>query len=130
MIFIVTDKATGAEVRRYEADQIDQADLDNPMLSVAEQIQIVYVPQAGDIAPVPVSRILTKLEYLRRFTMEERIAVRQAAESSPMLADYLAMMELAEEIDTGDADTIGAVNMLEQVGLIGAGRASGVLNGQ
>jgi hypothetical protein len=70
---------------------------------------------------------LTKLEYLRRFNQDERIAIRSAAEVSPQLQDYLAMMELAQDIDTDDADTIGAVTMLEQVGLIGAGRAAEIL---
>lgn len=71
--------------------------------------------------------ILTKLEYLRRFNQDERIAIRSAAEASPQLQDYLAMMELAQDIDTEDADTIGAVTMLEQIGLIGAGRAAEIL---
>jgi hypothetical protein len=125
MIFIVTDKATGAETYRYQADApIEWSGFEFATHDHAELVEVVEGVIQGASR-----RILTKLEYLRRFTMEERIAVRQAAESSPMLADYLAMMELAEEIDTGDADTIGAVNMLEQVGLIAAGRANEVLNG-
>jgi hypothetical protein len=71
--------------------------------------------------------IITKLEYLRRFTAQERVTIRAAAKENPVLEDYLALMELAEEIETGDPDTIGAVNMLEQVGLIGAGRAAEIL---
>ena len=72
-------------------------------------------------------RKLTKLQYLRRFTQQERINIRNAAGSSPELYDYLAMLELAEEIDLDDPDTVGAVNMLEMVGLIAAGRADEVL---
>lgn len=70
---------------------------------------------------------LSKLEYLRRFTSDERVTIRQAAKVTPVLEDYLAMLELAEEINTGDADTITAVNMLEQAGLIAPGRAAEVL---
>ena len=73
------------------------------------------------------SAILSKLEYLRRFTSEERVTIRQAAKVTPVLEDYLAMLELADEINTGDADTIAAVNMLEQAGLIAPGRAAEVL---
>lgn len=71
--------------------------------------------------------ILSKLEYLRRFTSDERVTIRQAAKVTPVLEDYLAMLELADEINTGDADTIAAVNMLEQAGLIEPGRAAEVL---
>ena len=67
---------------------------------------------------------------LRRFTVEERVAIRSAAEQNAVLADYLQLMELAQDINTGDADTIAAVTMLEQAGLIAAGRAQEILNGQ
>ena len=73
------------------------------------------------------SAILSKLDYLRRFTSDERVTIRQAAKVTPVLEDYLAMLELADEINTGDADTIAAVNMLEQAGLIAPGRAAEVL---
>ena len=71
--------------------------------------------------------ILTKLEYLRRFTGTERVTIRQAAKTEPVLEDYLAMLELAEAIDTEDADTMAAVQMLEMVGLIAPGRAAEIL---
>lgn len=72
--------------------------------------------------------ILTKLEYLRRFTSQERVTIRQASKTEPVLEDYLAMLELAEAIDTEDADTVAAVQMLEMVGLIAAGRAAEILS--
>ena len=40
---------------------------------------------------------------------------------------YLKLMELAQEINLDDPDTIAAVQMLEQAGLIAAGRAVEVL---
>lgn len=78
-------------------------------------------------APVPIPRELTKLEYLRRFTGEERITIRTAAKQNAVLEDYLAMLDLAQDINLDDADTVAAVGMLEQAGLIAAGRASEVL---
>ena len=71
--------------------------------------------------------ILTKLEYLRRFTSAERVAIRAAAKMEPVLEDYMSLLELAEEINTQDSDTIAAVQMLESVGLISAGRANEIL---
>ena len=121
--YIVTRKADGEEVLRYsaasprEVNGFDLVDYDH-----AE-----WTPDAPVAAPV--NRTLTKLEYLRRFTVEERVAIRAAAELNPVLADYLQLMELAQDINTGDADTIAAVTLLEQAGLIAAGRANEVLNG-
>ncbi len=71
--------------------------------------------------------ILSKLAYLRRFTQQERKSIRQASKSSADLEDYLYLMEMAQEIDTLDPDTIAAVQMLEGAGLIAAGRAVEIL---
>ena len=86
-----------------------------------------WVRNLLNFVPLPEARVLTRRAYLGLFTQEERVAVRVAAGSSPELYDYLAMLELAEEIDLDDPDTVGAVNMLEMVGLIAAGRADEVL---
>lgn len=71
--------------------------------------------------------VLTKLAYLRRFTAAERIAIRAAAKQSAALEDYLGMLEVAEEIRLFDTDTVAAVGMLEQAGLIAPGRAAEIL---
>ena len=86
-----------------------------------------WVRNLLNFVPLPEARVLTRRAYLGLFTQQERINIRNAAGSSPELYDYLAMLELAEEIDLDDPDTVGAVNMLEMVGLIAAGRADEVL---
>lgn len=78
--------------------------------------------------PVPSQRIMSKLDYLRRFTQQERINIRAAAGQSPELFDYLEMLKLADEINLEDPDTVAAVTMLEMIGLIPEGRAVEVLN--
>ena len=74
--------------------------------------------------------ILTKLQYLRRFTSDERVAIRQAAKVETVLEDYLSMLALAEDIDTTDVDTVAAVNILEQSGLLSVGRAEEILGAE
>ena len=121
--FKVTRKADGEEVIRYSAEMAQEVN----GFDLIDYDHVEYFPD--EPAVVVPTTILTKLAYLRRFTTEERVMIREAAKVNPVLDDYLAMMELAEEINTGDADTVAAVNMLEQVGLIGSGRANEVLNG-
>jgi hypothetical protein len=90
--------------------------------------QIIIAEASPDAPePVPVGKVMTKLEYLRRFTQEERITIRTVAASNPVLADYMALLELAQEIDTNDPDTQAAVMMLEGAGLIAAGRGVEIL---
>ena len=120
--YIVTRKSDGAEVLRYSAD----APVEWAGMSFATHDHTeARTPTAAPSGP----RTMTKLEYLRRFTVDERVAIRAAAEQNAVLADYLQLMELAQDINTGDPDTVAAVTMLEQAGLIAAGRANEVLNG-
>ena len=92
--------------------------------------QIILAEASPDAPePVPVGKVMTKLEYLRRFTQEERITIRTVAASNPVLADYMALLELAQEVDTNDPDTQAAVQMLEAAGLIAAGRGAEILYG-
>jgi hypothetical protein len=70
---------------------------------------------------------VTKLAFLNRFTSGERIGIRAAATQSPAIADYLAMLDAAQDVDLTDARTIGGVQALEAGSLIAAGRAAQIL---
>lgn len=126
MIYVVTRKADGGEVYRYDAPA--PVEWNGMEFATHDHTQVVEVAPDGVIVGQS-SRILTKLEYLRRFTQAERVAIREAAKVNPILEDYMALLDLAEEVNTGDADTIAALQMLEQAGLIAAGRAGEILNG-
>ena len=123
--YIVTNKATGAEVYRYAADTpIEWAGMgfdthDHSVLAPEESVTD---------APV-IAMAWTKREYLSRFSQAERIAIRTAAKQVPELEDYLELLALATEVRSDDPDVVGALTMLEAGGLIGAGRAQEILNG-
>jgi hypothetical protein len=125
-VFRVIRKSDGLTVYAYHADIA----IEWNGMEFATHDHVEEAPEAPAVIDgVVTGRTLTKLEYLRRFTADERIAIREAAKVNPMLEDYMALMELATEIDTSDADTIAGVQMLEVAGLIAAGRANEVLNG-
>lgn len=70
--------------------------------------------------------VLTRLEFLRRLTPAERIAARAA--SDPVIDDFLALLQLAEHVDVGDADTVAGVGYLASVGVLTEARAAEVLS--
>jgi hypothetical protein len=80
--------------------------------------------------------LLTKYEFRKLFTFEERIAVDNAP-SNMSLPENVRMafvtilndLNAAEGIDLTNSDVIASVQLTEQVGLIGAGRAAQVLAG-
>lgn len=117
--WIVENRITGEVAYAYGADQPDHFGT-FPL----EQFNHIWQKEV-ESAPVP--RTITKLEYLRRFTTDERVTIRAAAVSNPVLDDYLKLMELAQEINLDDQDTVAAVQLLEQAGLIATGRAAEIL---
>jgi len=127
MIYAVIDKATGNEVYRYTADApIEWSGME---FSTHDHVVVPEESTANNQSITPTQKILTKLEYLRRFTQAERIAIRQAAAQNAVLDDYLKLLELAQEVNLSDPDAIAAVQMLEAYGLLAPGRAAEIING-
>lgn len=75
----------------------------------------------------PPPSAVSSLEFLKRFTQVERVAIRGAAKSDPALEDFLDLIDKANEIRLNDPDTIAGVQYVVSQGLLSAGRASEVL---
>ena len=117
--FIVERRNTGEVVYAYGADNaVEWPEYPFSLFNHISE-KIVEAP--------PIPRTVTKLEYLRRFTSDERVTIRAVAKTNAVLEDYLALLELAQDVNLDDADTIGAVTMLEGAGLIATGRAAEIL---
>lgn len=71
---------------------------------------------------------ITKREFIKRFTVQEYATIKTAANANPTLDYYWQLFMLAEFISLVDPDTISGITMLEQVGLIGAGRSAEILS--
>lgn len=124
MIYTVTDKATGAEVYRYEAD----APIEWGGMEFATHDHVELPTTIESLEPSAV-HVWTVLEYKRRFTQEERIAIRGASGQSQELDDYLDLLKDAQEVRSDDPDILKALADLEQFRLIAQGRAQEILNG-
>lgn len=75
--------------------------------------------------PVPASNLISQVEYLKRFTLSERMAIRAAAKVSLEVEDYIAMLYAATEgVHLSDPVTVAGLQALEAAGLIGPGRAA------
>jgi hypothetical protein len=123
--YAVINRATGAEVYRYQ--HTEAVPWQGMEFATHDHVALPDDPPP-DAPPVP-AFVWTRLEYLRRFTGTERVTIRAAAAASPVLADYLHLLDLAEEVRSDDPDTIAAVQMLEGAGLIAPGRAAEILGG-
>ena len=77
--------------------------------------------------PLP-STPLTKFQFISRLTMDERVAIYSAEDTSPVIKMWLEMFRICEEIELDNPDTRAGVLMLEALGFIAAGRAEAILN--
>ena len=122
--FKVLRKSDGEEVLRYSADTAQTI----KGFDLVDYDHVEYSPDTTE--PTVLRMTWTQTQWKRRFTQLERLAIRDAATHNPELADYMDLMNGSDEIANDDPDTINAVNLLEAVGLIGAGRANEVLYAQ
>lgn len=77
---------------------------------------------------------ITKYQFRKLFTLTERVAVDNAPTNPEIPANYRAMLftllkdlEVSGEVEMFNPDVHAGVNLLEQLGLIGVGRAAQIL---
>jgi hypothetical protein len=120
----VTRKSDSEPVYRYQADApIEWAGME---FATHDHVAQVEITPEGDIVGVVV-HVYSQVEWLRKFTQAERIAIRTAAAGNVMLDDYIKLMDATSEIHTDDPDVIAGLQTLEAVGLLATGRAAEIL---
>lgn len=72
-------------------------------------------------------RVITKLEYMNKFTDVELATIYTLAKTNVGIEIWLEKFKLASDINLDDVRTIGGVTALEQAGIIGPGRAQEIL---
>ena len=80
-----------------------------------------------DIIVTEPKLLLTRLQFLNRFTVVELTDIYTAAKSSVAIEIMLDKFKSAEFIDTTDPQTIGGINALESAGFIDPHRAAEIL---
>ena len=86
------------------------------------------VVAAAPPPPEPVT-VVSRLDFLRRFTRAERIALRAAETTDPVVADFLLMLTLAEDVDLTSADVTEGLAYLEANGFLTAERGAAIRTG-
>lgn len=125
--FAVTRKTDGVEVFRYSNST--PVEWSGMTFDTHDHNPVVEPPVLPAEPVAPIGRRMSKLDYLRLFTQEERIAIRAAGKVNTVVEDYLHLLELTDEVNTGDAEVGEALAMMETAGLLAAGRRDEVLNG-
>lgn len=84
--------------------------------------------------PVSTGVSLTRYEFRKLFTLNERVAIDNANANTTIPANYRAVLvtlmkdlELSGLVELSNPDVIAGVRLLEQVGLIATGRGDRIL---
>lgn len=70
---------------------------------------------------------MTKLQFLRRFTTQERIAIRELAKTDAIVFDAMSLMDMADYVDINDTDVVQMCGYFAYVGAITSTRAMEIL---
>lgn len=79
------------------------------------------------VREIPTKRILTKLEYMSRFTDEELVGIYTAAKTVVLIEIWLEKLKVTTEINLDDPRTIAGLQTMETSQLIAVGRAADIL---
>lgn len=105
--------------------------LSNGNVIVAEQDFIDAHHPGAELLPEQSASIrttiLSKLEFMNRFTDLELAGIYTAAKSSVAVEIWLEKFKLASEINLDDPRTVAGIQALEDGGLLAAGRAAEIL---
>lgn len=90
-----------------------------------------YGYQYGTYSPEPESEVadmrITKQKFKLRFTQEERVLIREAAKENPVVFDFQDLLDSGSHADLKDHVLITGLNTMEELALIGEGRAIEIL---
>jgi hypothetical protein len=120
-------KATSTLALRY-ALQDGKAVERFPGKTDEEVLALISAEQAAQApaAPLP-QKVITKLAFMNRFTMEELAAIYTAAKTEVMVEVFLDKLKLAEEVNLADSQTIAGLEALAASGLLTEARVQEVL---
>ena len=93
-----------------------------------EVLALIAAEQPAQVqeGPAP-AKIITKLAFMNRFTMEELAAIYTAAKSEVLVEVFLDKLKMAEYVDVADPQTIAGLQALAASGLLTEARVQEIL---
>ena len=93
-----------------------------------EVLALIAAEQAAQTSQGPApEKIITKLAFMNRFTMEELAAIYTAAKTEVLVEVFLDKLKIAEEVNLADTQTIGGLQALAASGLLTETRVQEIL---
>ena len=85
-------------------------------------------PRFFEPTPQPSSRTWTAYQFLQRFTAAERATMRSLAQTDENVADFLQLLQAAQEVVSDDPMTVAGMDYAVSVGIVTAERKTEILS--
>jgi len=113
---------------RYRLDDDGKVVDAYPGKTDEEVLAAIEATQAALTTPPAVPpRVITKLAFMNRFTMEELAAIYTAAKTEVMVEVFMDRLKLAEYVDVTDPQTRAGLQALAASGLLTEARVQEIL---
>lgn len=124
---VAIDASTSAFFSYAEPPSQAQVDIDAE--SYALQMRLAQLKNTSIDAVQPEQRtsVISKLEYMDRFTDAELAGIYAAAKVYPQVEVWLEKFKLAENVNTQDPRVLAGLQALEGAGLLTVGRAAEIV---
>jgi hypothetical protein len=87
----------------------------------ADWTGVGYAPAPPPVA-VPEPRWMSQADFKRRLTAAERIAIRAARPTDPIIDDFLDILDSTINVNLDDPDLVAGLGYMVATGLLGAER--------
>ncbi len=123
--YIVTRKSDGQKVYEYSnTEPVEWHGMEFATHTHAEKAEAIEPEPSA-----PGWDVLDVIDYLKLLQPAERIAIRQAAETDPVVEDIVDMQRNTLRIRSDDPDLLQALDYLTAIGVLAPGRKQEILRG-
>ena len=124
-LYAVIRKTDLVEVYRYTND----AAVEWGGMEFATHDHVAVLEPTVPPPPAPPVYEWTTLDFLRRFTAAERIGIRLARDTNPILDDLFSLLEQAVTVRSNAPDMIAGLGYIVSLGLLTPARRSAIIGG-
>lgn len=104
-----------------------QVDIDAESYALQMRLSQLQNTNVEAVQPEQKTSVISKLEYMDRFTDVELAGIYAAAKVYPQVEVWLEKFKLAENVNTQDPRVLAGLQALEGAGLLVVGRAAEII---
>lgn len=111
----------------WDINEIQESILRNGGTANYRDGKLIIIPAAPETVEQS-TNVITKREFISRMTSEEFATIKGAAAANAVVDYYWQLFMVSDEIDLAFTATVAGLTLLEQAGLLAAGRAAEILS--